>query len=189
MPSCSAIACACAMLRTLCEPNAAVTIDSFSSRMRVSVSKFASLSGFCRKTGHRQPFWRRLDLFVIPVGAFDEANGETRAALATPLDQIAQIALGVAQIGLNDDAGVRPIAKFGFGEERFEKFERGIFVRVTLHVEVHEGAQLARAAQDRAQLRREMRDRVLRIGRIHLRIERGDFHGDIHDRKKFGTCA
>ena len=27
MPSCSAQACACAMLRTLCEPKAAVTID------------------------------------------------------------------------------------------------------------------------------------------------------------------
>ena len=100
------------MLRTLCEPNAEVTIDSFSSRMRVSVSKLASLSGFCRKTGIGQPFCVRFDFFVIPVGAFDQANGETRAALATPRNQIAQIASGVAQIGLHDDAGVRPIAKF-----------------------------------------------------------------------------
>ena len=157
--------------------------------MRVSVSKFASLSGFCRKTGIGQPFWRRLDFLVIPVGAFDEANGETRAALSTPRDQIAQIAPGIAQVGLHDDAGVRPIAKFAFGEERFEKFERGVFVRVTLHVEIHERAKLARASQNRAQLRREMRDRVGRIGRIHLRIERGNFHGEIHDRKKLRVRA
>ena len=121
---------------------------------------------------------RRFDFLVIPVGAFHQADGEARAALPAPIDQIAQIALGVAQVGLNDDAGVRPIREFRLGEERFEKFERGVFVRVTLHVEIDEGADLARAAQDRAQLRREMRDRVLRVGRIHLRIERRDFHGD-----------
>ena len=34
-----------------------------------------------------------------------------------------------------------------------EKFERGVFVRVTLHVEIDEGADFFRAAQDRAQLR------------------------------------
>ena len=45
------------MLRTLCEPNAEVTIDSFSSKMRVSLSKLASLSGFCSQTGMTQPFW------------------------------------------------------------------------------------------------------------------------------------
>ena len=39
------------------------------------------------------------------------------------------------------------------------------------------------------QLRREMRDRVRRIGRIHLRIERGDFYREIDDRKKFGAVA
>ena len=166
------------MLRTLCEPKAAVTIDSLSSRMRVQVSKLASLSGFCRKTGTTPAVLRRFDLFVIPVGAFHEADGEARSARAAPIDQVAQIALGVAQVSLNDDAGVRPILEFRLGEERSEKFERGIFVRVALHVEIDEGADFLRAAQDRAELRREMRDRILRVGRIHLRIERGDFYGN-----------
>ena len=106
-----------------------------------------------------------------------------------PFDQVPQIAFGIAQIRLDDDAGVRPIAEFRLGEKRPEKFERRIFVRVTLHVEIDEGADLARAPQDRAQLRGEMRDRVRRIGRIHLRIERGDFYGDIDDRKQFGAVA
>ena len=132
---------------------------------------------------------RGLDALVIPIRAFHEANGETRAALARPVDQVAQIALGVAQVGLDDDPGVRPIVEFRFGEERFEKIERGIFVRVTLHVEVDERAEFFRAAQNRAQLRREMRDGVLRIGRIHLRIERGDFYRQIDDRKKLGVFA
>src|SRR5205807_9373981 len=102
---------------------------------------------------------RRLDLLVIPVSAFDEADGETRATRPAPIEQVPQIALGVAQIRLDDDAGVRPAAKFRLGEERPEKFERRIFVRVTFHVEIHERAQLARAPQNRAPLRREMRDR------------------------------
>ena len=34
-----------------------------------------------------------------------------------------------------------------------------------------------------------MRNRVGRIGRIHLRIERGDFYGKIYDRKKFRAFA
>src|SRR2546430_12551992 len=47
-----------------------------------------------------------------------------------------------SQVSLNDDSDVRPIAKFRFGKKRFEKRERGIFVRVTFHVEVHERAEL-----------------------------------------------
>ena len=37
---------------------------------------------------------------------------------AAPVDQVAQVALGVAQISLDDNAGVRPIAEFRLGEKR-----------------------------------------------------------------------
>ena len=84
---------------------------------------------------------------------------------------------------------MRPVAELRLGEERPEKFERGVFVRVTLHVEIDERAEFARAPQDRAQFRREMRDRVLRIGRIHLRIERGDFHRNVDHREELGVLA
>ena len=77
----------------------------------------------------------------------------------------------------------------GSVKELLEKFERGVFMRVTLHVEIDEGADLFRAAQDGAQLGREVSDRVLRVGRIHLRIERGDFDRKIHDREKLGVFA
>ena len=74
------------MLRTLCEPKAAVTIDSLSSRMRVQLSKLASLSGFCRKTGKTPAVLRRFNFFVIPIGAFYQANGEARSARAAPIE-------------------------------------------------------------------------------------------------------
>ena len=129
------------------------------------------------------------NLFVIPIRAFDEPDGETRPARATPLDQIAQIGFGIAQIGLSNDASMGPIVEFGFGAECFEKVERGVFMRITFHVEVDKRAQLARAAQNRPQLRREMGNGVGRIGRIHLRIERGNFYREIYNWKKLGVCS
>ena len=84
---------------------------------------------------------------------------------------------------------MRPVAELRLGEERPEKFERGVFVCITLHVEINEGADFARPAQDRAQLRREMRYRIFGIGRIHLRIERGNFHRHVHDREELDVLA
>src|SRR5437764_13364793 len=84
---------------------------------------------------------RRLDLLVIPGSTFDEADGETRAARPAPIEQVPQIALGISQVSLDDNARMRPVTKFRLGEERPEKFERGIFVRVTFHVGVTERAQ------------------------------------------------
>ena len=62
-------------------------------------------------------------------------------------------------------------------------------MRVAFHIEINEGAEFAGATQNCPQLRREMRNGVSRIGRIHLRIERGDFHGEIYDRKKLGIFS
>src|SRR4029077_1052855 len=76
-----------------------------------------------------------------------------------------------------------------FGAERFEKVEGSVFMGVTFHVEVDKRAQLARAAQDRPELRPEMRDRAGWIGRVHLRIERGNFYREIYDWKKLGVCS
>ncbi len=139
--------------------------------------------------GHAPAVLCGLDPLVIPIGPFDQAHGETRAAPAAPLDQVAQVALGVAQVGLDDDAGMRPIAELRLGEERFEKLERAVFMRVALHVEIDEGAQLPGAADDRPQLRREVRDRVRRVGRVHLRVERGNFNRHIHYREKLAVAA
>ncbi len=137
--------------------------------------------GLLQPDGAAPAVLRGFNLFVVPIGAFDEANGEAGAAFPRPLDQVTQVALGVAQISLNDNAGVRPFVELGLGEERFEKLEGGVFVRVALHIEIDERAEFLGAAQDRAQLRREMGDRVFRVGWIHLRVECGDFHREVYD--------
>src|SRR5439155_24996279 len=64
-----------------------------------------------------------------------------------------------------------------------------IFVRVTFHVEIDEGAEFSATAQNRSQLRRKMRNCISGIGRTHLRIERGNFDGKIYDREKLRVPA
>src|SRR5205823_11765969 len=65
----------------------------------------------------------RFYFFKIPVRAFDQTNGESCAASAAPIEQIAQVVFCISQISLDHDADVRPISKFAFGEERFERSE------------------------------------------------------------------
>jgi hypothetical protein len=88
----------------------------------------------------------RLDFFEVPVRALDQANGEARSARAAPLEEIEQIVFRIAQISLNYNSNLRPVAKFGFGKERSEKFEGRIFMRVTFHVEVNERTEVACAS-------------------------------------------
>src|SRR6478735_3572005 len=72
---------------------------------------------------------RCLDLFVIPVSAFDEAHGEPSAAPPAPFDQVAQVAFGVAQICLDDDARMRPVLEFRLRKKRPEKLESSVLMR------------------------------------------------------------
>src|SRR5438045_7547166 len=79
---------------------------------------------------------------------------------------------------------MRPACEFRFGEERLEKLERGVLVRIALHVEVDERTQLFRASQNWAQLRAEVCDRVGWISRVHLGVKRGDFDRKVHYREQ-----
>ena len=79
---------------------------------------------------------------------------------------------------------MRPISELLFGEDGFEKLERNILMRVTFHVEIDECTELSCAAQNRTQLRREMRNCIGRVGRIHLRVERGNFNRNVYNREK-----
>ena len=144
---------------------------------------------FFEKDWTSPPILARFYFFEIPVGAFNQSDSESSSARASPVEQIAQIVFGISQISLNDNSNLRPVAKFTFGKERFEKLERRVFVRVTFHVEIHERAEFLRASKNWAQFRPEMRDCVGRIGRIHLRIKRGNFYGKINDRKQLGIFA
>src|SRR5262249_33070457 len=142
---------------------------------------------FLQENGAGPAVLTRFYFFEVPIRSFNEPNGKPRPAFASPFKQVSQIILRITQVRLNHDPDLRPISKLTFHEKRFEKLERRIFVRVALHIEIHKRAKIARATQDRSQFRRKMRDRVRRIGRIHLGIERGNLYGEIHDREQIGV--
>ena len=64
---------------------------------------------------------RGFDLLVVPIRTFDETDSETRPALARPIDQVPQVALGVTQVSLDDNAAVRPVLELSLGKERLEE--------------------------------------------------------------------
>ena len=68
-----------------------------------------------------------------------------------------------------------PVFELFFAENDFEKFESRIFERVTFHVDIDKRAELACASKKRTQLGPEMGNSIGWIGRIDLRIKRGDF--------------
>ena len=79
---------------------------------------------------------------------------------------------------------MRPISKLLFSENGFEQLESRIFERITFHIEINECTELACAAEERPKLGPKMSNSIGRGGRIHLRIQRGDFDREIYDREK-----
>ena len=88
---------------------------------------------------------------VVPVGALDQADRDRRAAAAGPVDERAQVAFGVAQVGLDDDAGVGEVAELVFVEQLREDGVGQVAVAELLEVEVEEDAAVAGLAEDRPQ--------------------------------------
>ena len=129
------------------------------------------------------------NFLVIPIGAFDEANGETRPAPPAPVDQVAQVALGIAQVSLDDDPDPRPVDELVLGKELLEEIERAVFLGVALHVEIDESADLFRPPENGAELGREMGNRFLGRGRVHLGIESGDLERKIDHWEELGVPA
>ena len=89
-----------------------------------------------------------------------------RVVLAGPSDEVAQIGLAVAQVGLDRDADGGLLGELRFLEDGFEEREREVLQLVALHVEVDKRADLGCAAQDRAEALLQCGDRIFRVGRV-----------------------
>ena len=106
----------------------------------------------------------------------------TRLALARPVDEAADVVLGVAQVGLHDDAGLVVAGELVLVEQLLEDGEGEVAVAELLEVEVHEGAGLLGLAEDRAQTLLDRLHRAAEVERVDLREERGDLDGDVDAR-------
>jgi hypothetical protein len=124
------------------------------------------------------------DGLVVPVGALDEADVDHPVVPAGPGDEIAEVGLAIAQVGLHGDADGGFLGELRFLEDGFEQREREVLQLVALHVQVDQGADLGRATEDGAQALLERGDGVFRIGGMDVGRERGDLDGKIQARDR-----
>jgi hypothetical protein len=124
----------------------------------------------------------RDDGLVVPIRALHEPHGDALPLGARPVDHVAQIGLGVLEVSLHREAALRAIGELRLGENRFEEAQREVLHRVALHVHADEGAEFLRAAQHGAEALAELRDGGVGIGRVNLRVEGGELHGDVQAR-------
>ena len=122
------------------------------------------------------------DGLVVPIGALDEADIERAVVFAGPGDKVAKVGLAIAEVGLHGDADRGLRAELGFLENGFEEREGEILQLVALHVEVDQRAHLGGAAEDGAEAFLERGDGVLRVGRMDIGREGGDFDREIKAR-------
>ena len=76
----------------------------------------------------------------IPVGTFDQANGNRRSAPLSPRGEHSQVVCGVAQVGLYGDPHICPVAKLGLHQNSFEDSQSEVLETTLLHVEMDERA-------------------------------------------------
>ena len=87
--------------------------------------------------------------FVVPVGTLDKTNCNWGAAASRPVSQVVQILFGVAQVGLDGDAYVGPVAKLRFLQDLLKESQSEIFISVLLHIDVHKRPAALGFAQNR----------------------------------------
>ena len=117
--------------------------------------------------------------FVIPISAFDQANCQASLALTRPGDSVEQVGLAVAEVGLQGQTARGRAGEFRIGENRLEDAQGKVFKDVALHVEIDEGAELFGETENRAESGGDVFDSALRIGRLNLRVEGGEFDRDV----------
>ena len=105
---------------------------------------------------------------VVPVRPLDQPHPDRRPAPLGPVGEGPQVALGLGQVRLDDDADVGPVAELGLDEHLAEDVEGQVLVGVLLHVDVDERAQLAAVRQDRPQPVQDALGRRLGVDRVEL---------------------
>jgi hypothetical protein len=98
-------------------------------------------------------FLARNDRLLVPVGSLHQPDGDRRTPLNRQLPQPFDVVRGISQVCLDHDPHVRRAAEFWPHHRAGEDLVNQVLVAVLLHVDVHEGAVLARQPEDRKQTR------------------------------------
>ena len=134
--------------------------------------------------GDRPAVGSGVDRLVIPIGPFDQPHPNRRAAGLRPLGQRDKIAPRIAQIALDHDADVGPVAEFVFRQHRLEKCAAsGPWLRTTPCRCARARCAVAPRGATSATARRRG-GRPVAVDRIELAIERRKLDRDIHPRQR-----
>ncbi len=153
-----------------------------SSRSRsVRRSNARSLSAFSSKTGALQPCWRASTTSWSQYAPLTSrtTSGEARGVRARPGLHDVERLRRVAQVGLQDDPGARPVGELGLGEQLEDELDDRLARVVGLHVDVQVRAEVLGGAQQLAQARAGVALAALRRVRAQQRGEGGDLHREV----------
>ena len=123
-----------------------------------------------RENRHRPVVLPRSDDFRVPIGPFDQPHRDLLPVLASPGNEVRHVAIGVTQIGLHRDAGVRVAVELGLLHQAAVERQRQALEGLVLHVEIDECPNLHRAPHDRPQPLLRLPDRVFESAGAHLRV-------------------
>ena len=127
-------------------------------RSACSRSKLASRFPLLLKDGNRPAVGALAWIgFVVPVGPFTSRTQTGVPRLAAQSRSSHQVAAGIAQIALDHDADVGPVAKFVLHQHLLEDVQRQVLFCVRLHVDVDERLDAPGGAQQLAQACRPTR--------------------------------
>jgi hypothetical protein len=119
---------------------------------------------------------------IVPISAAHQAHRDRRPPPASPRRKLAEIVLGVAQVGLHGETGVRPVVELGLGQDLAEDAEDDVLRVVLLHVQADERALLPRQSQNGAEALLHGFCTARRIDGAALREERRDLDGEVEAR-------
>ena len=109
---------------------------------------------------------------------------EDEVGVDAPLQHRLQVRFGVAQIGLQDDAGIGPVPELRLVHHLAEDTERRLLVGVLLHIDIDEGALGSGLRQDRTQPLLDRASGALHVHRIKMRGERRQLERDVQPRHR-----
>ena len=115
------------------------------------------------------------DGFLIPIGSFDQAYRDRIAPFFCPDDQILQVLVAIAEVGLEGDSNIRAIAKLSFHQQGFKYRQGRVFITILFHIKMHRRPYFLRLTEQDPQSIADLCLRASDIEGIELGIKCREF--------------
>ncbi len=119
------------------------------------------------------------DGFIVPIGAFDQTNGERALARPSPFNEGIQIRFRRAQVSLQRDAHGGLSGEFLFFENGAKQRQGQILELIAFHIEIDEGPYGGGATENGAKALFERGNTARGVSGIHLGGQRRHLYREI----------